>query len=33
MLVEENRNEILTAIGSWPETIVDGVARPTILVV
>jgi Xaa-Pro aminopeptidase len=33
MLVGENRNEILTAIPGWPETIVDGVARPSILVV
>jgi antitoxin VapB len=33
MLVGENRSEILTAIPGWPETIVDGVARSSILVI
>jgi antitoxin VapB len=32
MLVGENQNEVLTAIPSWPETVVDDIARPSILV-
>jgi antitoxin VapB len=32
MLVGEKRNEVLTAIPGWPEKVVDGIARPSILV-
>ncbi len=33
MLVGENQNEVLTTIPGWPEAVVDGIARPSILVV
>jgi Xaa-Pro aminopeptidase len=33
MLVSENQNEVLTAIPGWPEAILDGIGRPSILVV
>ena len=33
ILVGEDHNEILTEMPDWPVTVVDGIARPTILVV
>ena len=33
ILVGETHNEVLTAIPGWPEIVVDGIARPLILVV
>ncbi|OGN96921.1 MAG: peptidase M24 [Chloroflexi bacterium RBG_13_50_21] len=33
ILVGETNNEILTEIPGWPSTIIDGIARPSILVV
>jgi hypothetical protein len=33
MLVGENQNKVLTAIPSWLEIVVDGIARPSILVI
>jgi len=32
MLVGENQNQVLTVIPGWPELVVDGISRPTILV-
>jgi Xaa-Pro aminopeptidase len=32
ILVGENQNEVLTMIVGWPELVVDGIARPSILV-
>jgi antitoxin VapB len=32
MLVGEDQNEVLTTIPGWPEIIVDGIARPSIIV-
>ena len=32
MLVGETHKEVLTSIPGWPETVIDGIARPSILV-
>jgi Xaa-Pro aminopeptidase len=31
MLVSENQNEVLTRVAGWPEIVIDGIARPSIL--
>lgn len=33
LLVGEHKNEVLTAIPGWPEIVVDGTSRPSVLVV
>jgi Xaa-Pro aminopeptidase len=33
MLVGENHNEVLTSISGWPEIVIEGIARPSIMVI